>query len=295
MTEVHPRYPVYVISKGRATVCKTADVLVEDGVDFRLVVEPQEADAYAAVYGDDRLLVTPFSELGQGSIPVRNFVWEHSTEDGFARHWVLDDNILRFRRLYKGKRIPVSARIALRACEDFTDRYTNIGIAGLNYEQFVMNETAVPYYLNVHVYSCLLIRNDMPYRWRGRYNEDTDLCLQVLSGGLCTVLLNAFMANKMQTMVLKGGNTDELYAGDGRTRMSRSLERVWPGVVETKRRFDRPQHFIRDSWRKFDTPLIRRDDVDWNNLAPNDYGMKLVQVKPEIKSARIKAMLDEAG
>jgi hypothetical protein len=107
----------------------------------------------------------------------------------------------------------------------------------------------------------------MPYRWRLLYNDDTDLCLQVLSGGLCTVLFNAFLVQKLGTMVVPGGNTEDLYQNDGRLRMARALERVWPGVVTTDRRFQRPQHVVKDAWRKFDTPLVRRTDLDWDEVA----------------------------
>ena len=41
------------------------------------------------------------------------------------------------------------------------------------------------------IYSCNLIRTDIPYRWRGRYNEDTILSLDILRGGHCTLLFNA--------------------------------------------------------------------------------------------------------
>lgn len=289
---IAPRYPVYVISKGRADCCLTARTLVRDGVDFRLVVEPQEADAYAEHFGRERLEILPFSNLGLGSIPARNWVWEHAKASGAERHWILDDNIRGFYRRWKARKIPCDAGPAFRAAEDFTDRYENIAIAGLNYFMFSANRTKQPpFCLNVHVYSCLLIRNDLPHRWRGRYNEDTDLCLQVLSDGWCTVLFNAFLIWKMPTMTMKGGNTSELYKGDGRLKMARSLERRWPGVVETKRRFQRPQHVVKDSWRKFDTPLIRRADVDFEALAraPNEYGMKLRQLK-EIQSDELRRL-----
>ena len=42
-----PNYPVYVISKGRYDACLTANFLLKDQVDFRIVVEPQEFDKYA--------------------------------------------------------------------------------------------------------------------------------------------------------------------------------------------------------------------------------------------------------
>lgn len=270
-----PQYPVYVISKGRSDVCLTANRLRDDGVPFHLVIEPQEFEAYSERY--DNTLVLPFSNLGLGSIPARNWVWEHAKANGYEYHWILDDNIRWFKRKYQGRRLRCPAGPSLRATEDFTNRYENIGIAGLNYSMFAF-EGLPPFHLNCHVYSCLLIRNELPYRWRGRYNEDTDLCLQVLSGGWCTVLMNVFVIDKIATMTMKGGNTSELYQGDGRLRMARSLERMWPGVVETKRRWDRPQHVVKDAWKRFDTPLKLKPGIDLEQLknTSNEYGLKMV-------------------
>lgn len=292
-----PEYPVYVISKGRAERCLTAKVLRHDGVPFRLVVEPQERDLYLK-HGalESELLVTPFSNLGQGSIPVRNFVWEHALAAGAVRHWILDDNISDFWRRWQSRKIRCAAGPALRVPEVFVDRYTNIGIAGLNYYMFNPNRVAFPpFFLNVHVYSCLLIRNDLPQRWRGRYNEDTDLCLQVLSSGLCTVLFNSFLAWKMTTMTMKGGNMTDLYQGDGRLKMARSLERQWPGVVETKRRFQRPQHVVKGAWRGFDTPLQRRTDIDWDALPKVDEMGLQMHMRQEPKNERIRELIADVA
>jgi hypothetical protein len=270
----------------------TAKFLLRDRVPFRLVVEPSEEAHYRAALPAADLLVTPHDDMKL--LGVRNWIRDLSIEEGADRHWQLDDNIRETRRLYRGKRIPCNSGVALRVCEDFTDRYTNIGVSGLNYQMFVVDETPIPYYLNCHVYSCSLINNRMPYRWRLIYNDDTDLCLQVLAGGLCTVALNVFMADKQRTMTQSGGNTEALYSGDGRARMARSLERVWPGVVSTRRRFRRPQHVIRGSWSGFDTPLIRRDDIDWDDLpAVDEYGLDLVQVAPEIRSPVVRGLLED--
>ena len=277
MREMLPRYPVYIPSKGRADVCLTAECMVKDGVPFKIVVEPQERDAYAKEFGDHNVLVLPFSDLGQGSIPARNWIKEHATAAGHLRHWQLDDNLRHFARVYKGLRLRCDAGPAMRVAEDFVDRYENVAVAGLNYMMFYTeHDEMAPFFLNNRVYSCTLVLNSLPYKWRGRYNEDTDYCLQVLSGGWCTVLINAFLVQKIGTMLMKGGNTAALYQGDGRLKMARSLERLWPGVVETSRRFKRPQHMVKDSWKRFDTPLKLKPGVDLSKLKPNEYGLDLV-------------------
>jgi len=286
MTE--PKYPIYIPSKGRADVCMTADALNKDAVPFRLVVESQERAAYAARYGEDCILVLPFCD--RGLFMARRWIMEHSIAEGHARHWQLDDNMAGWVRMYRGKKIPVDAGIALRVVEDFSDRYENVAIAGHNY-RFFHASAIPPFFRNVHVYSSTLINNEIPYRWRTLYNDDTDMCLQALAGGWCTILVNAFLVNKKRTMTVKGGNTDELYQDDGRLRMARSLERLWPHVVTTTRKYGRPQHHIHDSWRRFDTPLILRSDVQLEEQ-PNEYGMTLVQ-KSEIKSAHLRDLVGD--
>lgn len=284
------KYPVYIVSKGRFEKCLTAKFFSEDKLNFKLVVEPQEYEEYAKRWGENRVLKLPFSNLGLGSMPARNWIWEHSKADGYKRHWIFDDNIRLIGRLYKGKRLRCNANDALTILEEFVDRYENIGIAGLNYQMFVPNDTPKPYYLNVHVYSALLILNELPFRWRMRYNEDTDLCLQVLSNNFCTVLFNAFFADKIKTMTMKGGNMETLYKDNGRLKMARALEEMWPELVKTKWRFKRPQHVV--NWNKFTQQLIRRKDIDFNNLKKiNEFGLKLSKVS-NIKSESLRKLVE---
>jgi hypothetical protein len=288
-----PRYPIYIPSKGRWDVCYTAKALARDSVPFRLVVEPQEADAYAGVFGRDFLLVLPFSNLGMGSIPARNYIWDHARQSGSERHWVLDDNMRRFLRRWKSRRIPCHAGSALGITEDFVDRYENVAIAGLAYEMFAKTHGQfTPFFHNVHVYSCMLLMTGLPFRWRGRYNEDTDLCLQVLSAGWCTILMYAFLVTKIASMTVKGGNTSELYAGDGRLKMAKSLERMWPGVVTTSRRFSRPQHMVKDSWKRFDTPLKLKPGLQLPE-GPDEHGMRLTKFR-EVTSPTFRSLLEDS-
>jgi hypothetical protein len=285
-----PRYPIYIPSKNRSHIDMTTACLRKDGVPFRLVVEPQEEEVYGAKFGRENILVLP--ENNRGLIYSRNWMFEHAKSEGHARHWQVDDNITGIWRWYKGFRLYCEAGVAFAVTEDFSDRYENVAIAGLNYVMFAI-EARKPIAINCHVYSCTLIDNSIPFRFRPPANEDVDMCLQVLSAGYCTIQMNAFLAQKLGTMIVSGGQTDAAYKGDGRLFMARALERAWPGVVETKRRFQRPQHVIKFAWRKFDNKLKLKPGVDLAKIPPvNEYGLRLI-AKTEVRSTRLKRLLKQ--
>ena len=276
---MNPKYPVYVISKGRWESRQTVKALLRRNIPHRVVIEPQEYDQYAAVIDKDSLLVLPFSNLGQGSIPARNWVWEHSIAEGYERHWILDDNIRDFYRLHGNIKYRTNSGASFVACEDFADRYENVALAGMQYELLAPRKKKhPPFILNTRIYSCILIQNDIPYRWRGRYNEDTDLSLRALRDGWCTILFVAFLADKTATMTMKGGNTEDLYkldGQDGRLLMAQSLQKQHPDVVKIARKWGRWQHQV--DYRPFkNNQLIRKPDIIIPE-GPNEYGMKLVK------------------
>ena len=78
---------------------------------------------------------------------------------------------------------------------------------------------------------------------------------------------------KTVTMRMKGGNTDELYAGVGRRLMTESLIRQHPDVVRPTHRFGHIHHMV--DYRPFKkNKLILRDDLVIPKQ-PNNYGMEL--------------------
>jgi hypothetical protein len=276
---MNPKYPVYIISKGRWKSRLTARSLEKMNVDYKIVIEPQEYNEYSSVIKKEKILVLPFSNLGQGSIPARNWVWNHSKDH--KRHWILDDNIEAFNRLNRNMRPEVRTGSIFKAAEDFVDRYENVAIAGFNYYSFCKPTDAVPpFYLNTRIYSCILIDNSIPYRWRGRYNEDTDLSLRVLKDGYCTILFNAFLAGKVTTMRMNGGNTDELYADDGRKKMAEALRDLHPDVAKVVWKFGRWHHQV--DYRKFKkNRLIKKENLIVPDVV-NNYGMILKEHKNEL-------------
>lgn len=207
------KYPIYIISKGRYENPLTAKYFLKNNIDFKIVIEPQEYDLYLKNIPKSNIIKLPFKNLGLGSYPARNYCWEDSIKNKYEKHWIFDDNIYTFYEFNKKRIILDNPIKAFNAIEDFTNRYKNIAISGFNYESFTIeNKTKKPFYLNCHVYSNLLINNNLPYRWRLKYNEDVDLCLQVLHNYWCTILFNIYSIKKVSTVSkMKGGNQTELY------------------------------------------------------------------------------------
>lgn len=277
---MNPRYPVYIPSKGRWERPLTANRLRDMGVPFRLVVEPSEAENYAKEFGDS-VLVLPFENLGQGSIPARNWIWDHALAAGHARHWIIDDNIVRFYRLNLNRRIPVASGSIFAAAEDFTDRYENIAFAGFNNLAFAPDRepNIPPFVFNTRIYSMTLVNNALPYRWRGRYNEDTDICLRALEDGWVTVQFNAFLGDKATTMTMAGGNTDTVYnTGDHRLAFAESLAEQHPKVVKVVWKFGRWHHQVDYAPFRGNRPRLKAGIVPV--AEDNDYGMRLVRKAP---------------
>lgn len=284
---MNPNFPLYIVSKGRADSRMTAKALEHIGVPYYIVVEEQEYEQYTAVIDAKKVLVLDkkyqrdydtFDDLGLtksvGPGAARNFAWDHSIANGFAWHWVMDDNIRHFFRLHKNKRIRVGDGTIFRCMEDFVLRYDNVGMAGPNYAMFAPErDKQPPFVTNTRIYSCNLIRNDVPFRWRGRYNEDTDLSLRMLKAGWCTVQFNAFLQQKIQTQKTKGGNTAEFYAKEGTYNKSKMQVEMHPDVSRMTYRFGRVHHYV--DYRSFKKLRLRlREDIELT-AGTNNYGMVL--------------------
>lgn len=285
--KMNPKYPVYIVSKGRSDILLTARAFDRIKVPYTIVVNSDEYNDYSKVFGSEKVLPVPqryfddydtFDKLGdtkaKGPGAARNFCWDHSIKNGFERHWVFDDNITDFYRLNNNLKVRVSDGTIFRVMEDFVDRYENIAISGPNYESFVPRKIKrLPFTLNTRIYSQLLIKNDIPYRWRGRYNEDTDLSLRVLKDGWCTLQFNAFLGDKSPTQRIKGGNTDQFYKKEGTLPKSQMQVAMHPDVSRLVWRFGRWHHHVDYSPFKKNR-LILKSGIQLKNTS-NDYGMVL--------------------
>ena len=287
---MNPEFPVYIVSKGRADSRITSRALEAINMPYYIVVEEQEYKQYASVIDKDKIIVLDkqyqrdydtFDDLGdtksKGPGAARNFCWEHSINNGYGWHWVMDDNIWVFYRWQDNLKVTVLDGTIFKCMEDFCLRYKNIAMAGPQYDMFVIRKIPrPPYVLNTRIYSCNLIRNDMPYRWRGRYNEDTDLSLRMLKDGWCTVLFNAFQQKKQNTQKIKGGNTKEFYEHEGTLPKSQMQVAMHPDVSKLVWRFGRVHHQV--DYRPFKkNKLIRKEGIEIPE-GVNNYGMELVKI-----------------
>lgn len=271
---MRPRYPIFIPSKGRYNTPYTIRAFEAINVSFRLVVIPDEYDNYAAIVRDpSSIIVLPSDVIGL--VPTRNWIWDYAQSLGVLRFWTFDDNIECFHRLHQNKRIKLADGVFLQAIEDWTDRYENMAITGMHYSMFgitTLTKIRPPLLLNTRVYSNMLIKTDIPYRNRGIYNDDTDLCLQVLKDGWCTALFYAFLIDKKQTMTIKGGNTP-IYQGDGRLKMAQELQSRHPDIVKITWKWGRWQHQVDYRPFKYNKPILRPGVVIPDE--PNNYGMVL--------------------
>lgn len=289
---MNPQFPLFIVSKGRADTRLTSKALEKMCVPYRIVVEEQEFDIYAAVIDPQKIVVLDkqyqrdydtFDDLGdtksKGPGAARNFVWDLSIREGFDWHWVMDDNIRNFYRANRNRKILVNDGTIFRCMEDFCLRYINVAMAGPNYEMFLTRreKRPNPFTLNTRIYSCNLIRNDVPFRWRGRYNEDTDLSLRMLKAGWCTIQFNAFLQKKIATQLIQGGNTKEFYSKEGTLPKSQMQVAMHPDVSKLVWKFNRWHHQVDYSSFQKNNKLVRRTDVEIPS-GINNYGMEIVKV-----------------
>lgn len=293
------KFPIYIISKNRAEICKTSEHLTRVQVKHYVVVEDWQYEEYMATVGQSEyttVLTIPqeffdtyetlydFESRGEkvlyGPGAARNFCWKHSKDNGFAAHHVLDDNITNFYCLNQNLRVKCQTGAYIGAMEDHFLAHDNLAISGPHYRMFALsNERHPSHTYNTRIYSWLLIRNDLwdkGFKWRGTWNEDTILSLDVLKAGYATCQYYAFLQNKLGTTTLKGGNTEEFYSKEGTTRKSQMLADVHPDVAKVVWKFSRVHHEVDYSPFANNDPQFRPERMPHPDNY--DYGMYMISM-----------------
>ncbi len=267
------KIPIFIPSKGRWDVGLTWKYLDKMGVSrYRVIVEPQEYDLYRTVLPEEKLLVLDMNFKKEydtcddikfednprvGSGAARNYGWYIAKKEKAPYHWIVDDNMKDF--YYYNNNKKKKARFDTFACiERFIDKYENVTMGGMQYDFFIpQGKKHNPLIINTRIFSCNCIKTDAPFKWRGRYNEDVILSMDMLEKGFCTILFNTYLCGKMTTQKMKGGNTDEIYV-KGTEEKSRLLKSVYPDKVKLVMRYGRHHHFV--NFRKYyaQNKLIRK-------------------------------------
>lgn len=306
------KYPIYIVSKSRPNQCYTSFHLSLMEVEHFVVVEPDQMQMYREStlldfryakllemdmkYKDE---YDTFDDLGdtksKGPGAARNFAWDHSMIDGHAFHWVFDDNAMGgFFRFDNNERIKIRSSGFFRVMESFVERFDNIAQAGMNYRMFIIQDQKYsPYVTNTRIYSFILNRNDTGYRWRGRYNEDTDLSLRMLKDGWCTVQFNNFLAHKLETQAIKGGNTEAFYEHEGTLPKSDMLVEMHPDLAKAVTKYGRDHHHV--DYSVFKQQLKYKDGLSHDSFKEidNEYGMITVMTNEEVGDRSKEKYLSE--
>lgn len=271
---MNPEFPVFVPTKGRYDSLLTIKAFELIRVPYMAVIEKQEYPNYSKVIDKSKILVLPHQN--KGLTVTRNWIWDYAEKELKTDYfWTFDDNIRSFYRLHKNIKYRLDSGNFLYAIEQFSQRYSNLYISGMAYEMFAPRKRKhPPFIMNTRIYSNMFIKTKIPYRNRLFYNDDTDLCLQILKAGYCTCQFVAFLADKMHTMTVKGGMTDYYNKTNSRLEFAKELKNAHPDCVKITWKFGRWHHQV--DYRPFkNNKLIRKNGI---KIEPgvNNYGMKLI-------------------
>lgn len=234
-------YPIFVISYNRAKNHITSRKLADFGVHHYLILHKEQIQEYKKHFSSQMERYThilefddsyklkyetcdniPHSVKNAGSGAERNFAWDYSIKLGAKAHWLMDDNMnFRYiaginkennsyvRRVCTGEKF----RELFHKAEIFFNKYENLLMIELAQNDFTIGINKKCYRLNTRCFSCNLISNIMPIRWRGRYNEDVILSFDIMTAGYCIAsYIGGVLKAKESTRCARGGNhaTNEL-------------------------------------------------------------------------------------
>lgn len=225
LSEVN-KYTIYIPSKGRSTLNKTATLL--DNLNYKIVVEPQDYNSYLEVYPENNLIRLDANDRGLAY--VRNFISTYSRQIGEPHHWQIDDDIDSFKVRRKGtnKNETVNPLLAISIVEHCMDMFANVAISGIGSNAFAFSKPH-PVQKNRLAYQCMLLNNNIPNEWKMGGVEDWYYNFDVLERGYCTLAFHYIMTQASPTMGTAGGSTDIHFAGDKRKRLYEEFIKQWPG------------------------------------------------------------------
>lgn len=231
------RYPIFIPSRGRASCASTPGTLERDGLEYTLVVEPDEEQDYRRAFPKAGVLALP--ECDRGIVYVRQWTLDYARANGHERFWMLDDNIGAFSRVAHRRCSPVPPSEALAYAESLAA--LRVGLVSLAHRSVAWRCDKAYSYSDSAATCCVLVHTGMgiDYRQSTAMKEDIDYTLQSIQAGWRTVyvMLYAQDKNAMATNTV-GGLTEAYRRGDDRQAVAEML-RLWPGTCKPVQKYGR--------------------------------------------------------
>ena len=225
-----PKFTFYIPSKNRSDSIITHKVLLQLGItNYKVVVEPQNKEAYSTVFAPDNLVVMDKND--QGIAYARNYIKNYSKQNGETHHWQLDDDIKSLYYIWgqSGKE-RMKDSFAFTTVETLMIKYPRLGISGFSHAAFAAFQKK-KYNFSKQCCTVFCVNNSKAATWDPETIEDTDYSLQILYAGDCTLLFNCFCYNIPKQLSQKGGNT-EAFAEGALYKRQLKLQEKYPGMFQ---------------------------------------------------------------
>jgi hypothetical protein len=248
------KYPIYIPSKGRANKCKTANMLLAQGIkNFFIVVEKDEYKDYCKNFDPKYILMLPKSNYGS-VVPAKNLAMEHSIKNGFKYHWQLDDDISRVFEHKLGKKVHNDTNKIFTYIESLIKKYPNVKLFGIKTSTSFLSQGGPEITHNTSL-TCLMLVANMDLRFKFiPMGGDIDYQLQILRKGYDILRLNNFAFDYPSPMKNAGGYTD-IYKDDEKRINALNIflknnPEIEPGFVRSSVGFIKLKN-LGKVWRKF--------------------------------------------
>lgn len=226
------KYPICIVSKGRADICTTHKLFKENNIKYFYMVEPQDYEDYKKNFGDN---VINIGKDDEGIYYVRNFCIEWSKKNGYDKHWQIDDDLksLHYRPMNTSRGLRDSEKInnptkLLLDIENMSERCVNFGAGCLTHDGFAFAKKR-DIDINKMVYCFQLINNSVNARYQPNTSEDIDFSVQVLMEGFVTMVFNKYSFRTPSSGSIKGGcNASVDYQNNGRKKRNIQLCKTYP-------------------------------------------------------------------
>lgn len=232
-------------SKGRAGKTKTTKILDEAGLEYALVVEPQDLNEYREAHN---CKIYGLPENDRGITFARQEILKIARNSKFDRFWMLDDDIEEFGEIVVGKTKKTDASVLCKAERVFSKHKASL--YSLELRQFAWSSAELK--KNRVAMQCVLFNlplcKSLNYDLNIKIREDYDLTFQAIFNAFGTLRLAKYYYGIADMKSQKGG-MEKYYNDIMEKEEVTKLVKKYPGLVEPvykKNRYD-----VKVNWRKY--------------------------------------------